>query len=1440
MRKLIVIIVFLLCVQIASATIIVRSIEGSEGIKNYRTANDTILINISSTSGNITINDNPANCQNSGFNYACLVNDEQNNPVASYIIKNQENNEVTATINVDNSIGAISYSLSSSNGNVTLNYDITDTAYNNGAGCSGLDHAEVFWMNSNTDNIDLNTSNCNAKASMFLTITDSATAEFYIKVYDKLGNIKTSEIKNITLDVDAPEVTDLKIMKNGLELDTIAQHTDIVVDVGFTVIDQELSSIIADISNINYNPAINQQYKNINVPLSSCILNDSRYSCVIKDKILRINKDSVNVTITATDVSSNSKKFILTKNLQIDNEKPDSDIITEFCDKNNTCYVKNGVNKIIAKLTKSNFLNRNVFFEVAGKSARVSNCSGNECYGFVNINCNADVDARILTLAPFVSQDDSGNIINTRTKRFICDNDDPEIVNISIVGDRFGQLITTGSTVKMSAVIKDKSSEIFLTAKLNEMKNATERFNCQGKNTFNCTLTVNAINPGYYDANMIFSASDIANNTNSKPIKQRVLGLKADNQTPDELSIKFNKIIPRSINRIALDLAITNNIPFFSYAEYTITSKNPDAKLLYQDVSVDKCMYVTDKGTLNAGYLFSDIRVNNKYAKVGEINRIDFNFNDIDINLLDNDFRIVCNISANVQRGNFVYNKPQYLMLEVPFNLRNSRLGEPGESFVNKIKKEEEGFMYSFEVLGFVNNVLPKLQRICDLRRYTDMGSFAADAIGLVGQTVTPVIPGLSDVGMKMGVNIQSFASCFVSGNANTYLSDPMQSKNNNFCQRIVQTACTFTSCKAAENPDQLTTNIFSDEIFGEKGILKNKDLPDVQNSFVMSVAEQCWPAAVYNLNKWRQTDCGYVYCLKQASLAGTDISVCDKAKKIQTCTLIVGEIYELPYVRVGKNVINNIGDIINNIGPLSVVSLSKPMCKEYFSQEDAYELIGTGNFDKTKLYLCQIPLSIARFVDGNMRSSRGDRFYYPDVTDMCKVAKSNGASSYGQSKNIWNQLSGIRIPDYAKDEKKYEVMAANNKDVEDLIAKKKEILINNPGASELYNELLGNDELWAELEYMSEKREMSVSDFQGFLWNNNIKLSESEEENLRQLFNADTKIEEILGCLSCDAKEREAKLNAATPNIQTLTGEDLKKMDEKQLERMLVTYDNALKELEGYDTTMEESVASQSVYNRENIVKKRKRIFADIFKIKCEDDACSKYDKAQLESIKAKISDFRSIKAAEDISKTANIGLQVLYNNHMLDWMMSANWGDGIMKVVQFFDTDQWKNNLCNPDLQVVGGQDYNTGSVISCNSGSCQPVLNIAAERQEFVLANKSKYYLYTAVFYLGPVYTKDDFSYNIQFRGEQTVKGYDDEQKLGNGQLVSVAKSFAHYKKFGTICITFNNNYPPNTMGSTRQYCRPIKENAFNTGNPLETGEEIVQGPGFSILSSGGVFG
>jgi len=75
---------------------------------------------------------------------------------------------------------------------------------------------------------------------------------------------------------------------------------------------------------------------------------------------------------------------------------------------------------------------------------------------------------------------------------------------------------------------------------------------------------------------------------------------------------------------------------------------------------------------------------------------------------------------------------------------------------------------------------------------------------------------------------------------------------------------------------------------------------PDPYRSLTMAVATLCIPAIVYNLDKLRQIDCRYLYCLKNEVPAGiVTVRGCKELRRYMACKYVWGEVFEfIPFAK--------------------------------------------------------------------------------------------------------------------------------------------------------------------------------------------------------------------------------------------------------------------------------------------------------------------------------------------------------------------------------------------------------------------------------------------------------------------------------------------------------------------------------------------------------------
>ncbi len=87
----------------------------------------------------------------------------------------------------------------------------------------------------------------------------------------------------------------------------------------------------------------------------------------------------------------------------------------------------------------------------------------------------------------------------------------------------------------------------------------------------------------------------------------------------------------------------------------------------------------------------------------------------------------------------------------------------------------------------------------------------------------------------------------------------------------------------------------------------------DVKDSLIGSVITLCLPGVLENVNEYKQLKCQRVVCHYDALSQGLDSSFCDRTYAYQTCTDIVGEVFNLPFFNVIESLKDAIAEMIAN-----------------------------------------------------------------------------------------------------------------------------------------------------------------------------------------------------------------------------------------------------------------------------------------------------------------------------------------------------------------------------------------------------------------------------------------------------------------------------------------------------------------------------------------------
>jgi hypothetical protein len=407
---------------------------------------------------------------------------------------------------------------------------------------------------------------------------------------------------------------------------------------------------------------------------------------------------------------------------------------------------------------------------------------------------------------------------------------------------------------------------------------------------------------------------------------------------------------------------------------------------------------------------------------IGSGHRIDLTFDPANdqTNAMDDSFTILCNISAYQRVGKNVLSNPQILIVEMPFTLRNSQLSAPGEQYIKKIQDTEKSLNGSTQkLITDLNKKLVFVQKICDSKQFLDYAQLSGVVVQTAGMGLNMAFPGAGDTLLNTGDGIVKAIEKVDDNNwnpppdrfsKNQRLASQLTPKSGGSMLGFLSQACEFLSCNLAMNKWGIDTM--------DSGVatgLENaaKDLPlgigseltdslqssDLKNSMAMSVMKLCLPGIVYNLNKYQQMQCEYLQCLKLYAATGLDVSQCDVMLASKTCAIYVGEAFELPFVRLGKNLFSNAGDLVRQSYGRGFAALitwvrDNTMCDKPSSAQ---------------VMLCHIPEAIQQYLSTQKKSVRATSLYYEDTRDFCGTAGCVGPACYENDAKVL----GVLLPRY-------------------------------------------------------------------------------------------------------------------------------------------------------------------------------------------------------------------------------------------------------------------------------------------------------------------------------------------------------------------------------------------------------------------------------------------
>ncbi len=796
---------------------------------------------------------------------------------------------------------------------------------------------------------------------------------------------------------------------------------------------QSEPSLFADLTPLNPKPSLISSLSNKEFNCKF-VKNDSDgtkiYTCKTQFTII-INKPDINLTFKT--VLNDSTSFFENKtfHFNLDNSNPEITAIrSDFKFGDYYIIASRKPSKIYFDIQDSTgtFKNRNLFFKIGSNpNSRVVNCTDSVCSGFFIGSCSDSFQKIFVTGQ---SGDDAGNAFTGVTKsNFKCDIESPSLHGSNPISISFDNSLypnpKSGDNIELSVLVDEDVSGVNAMANLSGLIENDNLIpgNCvlSEQGFYNCSWQVPNILSGDHEVKFIINdgvGRTLLNSSSGETVDSLVFPIHVDffqtannGTTPNFFQPVIGSIsAPKGYNRIAVDLALKNHYDFPLYATYNLrrSSTGGSIEILRSFIDPSKCYLTNNDVQVNALNYFSDIKIKNPLLNYDETNRISFVLSpNTDINDLSDSFDIVCNLSLIVRENKKkVYENPTTTLFKTTIKFKNSALGntEPGEKLVEQIKLQEKRLNSTWKFIGVLNTIAGTLSGICNVDKtlsntFTTAvgGQLTSFAVGSVSSSAGGMLNTLF-TGMLGKVKI---------------LGDPVMEGNSSKSQlrQLMTKACEWSTCSLEKQGKNNRDNWYfsgsthlssvAEKPDGEdwegvgvdigKDLFSNVDIPNPKESLISSVYSHCWPGVVYNLNKYREIECNALLCMKQQSKVGMDLSVCSKTKAQAICKNVVGEAFDLPYVREAKNIMNNANSFVQLIIPNTLKYVtSNFFCREVLNEDEVlHKTDSLGK--KAKVVACNLPESIG--VQLNMKvktTSSGTNFQYPVSNDVCAMAMCN------------------------------------------------------------------------------------------------------------------------------------------------------------------------------------------------------------------------------------------------------------------------------------------------------------------------------------------------------------------------------------------------------------------------------------------------------------------
>jgi len=677
-------------------------------------------------------------------------------------------------------------------------------------------------------------------------------------------------------------------------------YNPVVSTMGFKVTGENLTRIIVDLSDINYNPKY-RFYKNYPVPIENCDYNETskEYTCFAENIMLWLNKGTAHITFKLEDNTGTMTENTIENNFEIDNTKPTVEFIGTNTCKGDVCYIPSRkITDLKIKLldSKATFEKGLIFFQMSKSRVvyTVDDCEGLECVKTIRVTCESgeEIKVSLAGMNRIPSQDDAGNAITEGMieNNLICDSEPPEKLSITIMSGSTGfEVIKVGDTMSVIVDVYDDTSTPKVEVNFSGVGGGkTEKECLKNGDNWRCEFSTNVDGTEPYVAELKFTLKDFAGNEEKITETIQIYGADED-ITPDNWVIESIQQSPKKVNK--------DNLVFPRKIFVNLDLKPQPGKESSEIIDVEENSFEC-KGILGDD---SDIKDPNILYFSQDKIYLTAEMAQMAGHRYENLTKAKYNCSVNIltKRGDFVNTiyETQDFFIEIDFDAIKSM----SQRIREEIVKAEVNIQKDRDWISKLQDTFGKIYFGCQI--VTGIKGLS-EATG-VAETATAglaAVPSLSYVPFSLG---QVSSATGVLG-------------DNVAVQKFVLPICEAFTCTADW---QMWLSNLMGQIPGVDFAAKLAGYNDVKQAFnpynskAMAIASFCLPAIIVHRQTSMAIECNYARCLSEGTgYMGSSPSQCKADKHYAECVHTLGGIFSIiPFYSLIRDLGNTIKGIFSD-----------------------------------------------------------------------------------------------------------------------------------------------------------------------------------------------------------------------------------------------------------------------------------------------------------------------------------------------------------------------------------------------------------------------------------------------------------------------------------------------------------------------------------------------